>query len=256
MYGATIFTYALAIFTVLLRFLSRYLRKAGFLLDDWLVVAALVQVDESTLIMKRADLSRVSATGLLAIMMMCEFPSASSDASQAESCCPDLSLGLGRHIWIVLPEFTEEFFKLLFCRRSVVRGDNLPGQVLDHGLLLQNLWGLVNTIANVHSARCDNVLGICMCESLVKIEYLLRSTADFSEVGVTFAQCRPISGFWNKGMMGVCTVNEYRFFFIGSIPNILTDVALLVLPLPYVWKLHQKTWQKIALGGIFLLGSL
>lgn len=53
-----------------------------------------------------------------------------------------------------------------------------------------------------------------------------------------------------------CIVDDYAFFVGIAVPNIITDVALLVLPLPYIWRLHRAKSQKIALVGIFMLGSL
>lgn len=46
-------------------------------------------------------------------------------------------------------------------------------------------------------------------------------------------------------------------FFIGNaVPNIITDWALLILPLPYVWRIHRSAIQKIAIYSVFALGGL
>ena len=41
-----------------------------------------------------------------------------------------------------------------------------------------------------------------------------------------------------------------------AIINILTDIAVLVLPMPIVWNLKIQRSQKVAVSGIFLLGGL
>lgn len=41
-----------------------------------------------------------------------------------------------------------------------------------------------------------------------------------------------------------------------SVPNIVTDLIMLLLPMPVIWRLKLPTKQKIALTGVFLLGSL
>ena len=41
----------------------------------------------------------------------------------------------------------------------------------------------------------------------------------------------------------------------ASIPNVITDVALVVMPVPYVWKLHAPVAQRIVLAAIFALGA-
>lgn len=53
-----------------------------------------------------------------------------------------------------------------------------------------------------------------------------------------------------------CSVDDYMFFLGNAVPNILTDVALMALPLPYIWRLNRPMAQKVALGGIFVLGGL
>jgi hypothetical protein len=40
----------------------------------------------------------------------------------------------------------------------------------------------------------------------------------------------------------------------GSVPNVITDLILVVFPLPYVWSLHAPITQRIVLGGMFALG--
>ena len=61
---------------------------------------------------------------------------------------------------------------------------------------------------------------------------------------------------WDKSINPTCSVNVYAFFVGNAIPNILTDWALLLLPIPYIWHLHQSKAQKIALCGVFGLGGL
>ena len=41
-----------------------------------------------------------------------------------------------------------------------------------------------------------------------------------------------------------------------SIPNIVTDVIILLLPLPVIWKLQLHFKKKIAVSAIFSLGIL
>ncbi|KAL8743054.1 MAG: hypothetical protein Q9190_004555 [Brigantiaea leucoxantha] len=76
---------------------------------------------------------------------------------------------------------------------------------------------------------------------------------------VTVLQCQPVSSFWNRFAPDAkgpfhCGVNENQFFNGNSIPNIITDAALLVLPVPSIWKLHLPKAQKWGLMSIFTLG--
>lgn len=53
---------------------------------------------------------------------------------------------------------------------------------------------------------------------------------------------------------GYCA-NLKAIYLAMSIPNILTDVAILSLPLPHVWGLNADIRQKLYLVGMFLLGG-
>ena len=69
-------------------------------------------------------------------------------------------------------------------------------------------------------------------------------------------QCSPIAHTWDRTIAGGSCFNQEAFYRYVSLPNIMTDVLILVMPLPYVWKLHTRIGQKVALTGVFLLGSL
>jgi hypothetical protein len=49
-------------------------------------------------------------------------------------------------------------------------------------------------------------------------------------------------------------VDSYKFFYGNSIPNILTDIMMMIAPLPAIWSLKLEMRQKISLSCIFLLG--
>ncbi|KAK2761633.1 hypothetical protein FQN54_001461 [Arachnomyces sp. PD_36] len=66
-------------------------------------------------------------------------------------------------------------------------------------------------------------------------------------------QCNPIARAWNPTIPGTCMY--LRGIFIGNaVPNIVTDAAILAMPMHQVWKLHARLAQRITLCGIFLLG--
>ena len=77
-------------------------------------------------------------------------------------------------------------------------------------------------------------------------------------ISITFAVvfiCSPVKSQWNPDVPGHCG-NQYLLNVIDPIPWILTDFAILFAPMPMVWKLHMPTRQKVALGGLFLIGGL
>lgn len=67
--------------------------------------------------------------------------------------------------------------------------------------------------------------------------------------------CQPVKSSWDPRIPNNCG-NRYIFNIIAPLPWILTDFAILICPLPMVWRLHTATRHKIALGGIFLIGAL
>ncbi|KAF7184404.1 hypothetical protein CNMCM7691_005224 [Aspergillus felis] len=72
----------------------------------------------------------------------------------------------------------------------------------------------------------------------------------------TIFQCLPVRGFWDKSLDPHCGVNVNQFFIGNAVPNIITDWALLILPMPYIWRLQRNTTQKIAISSVFVLGGL
>ncbi|KAH7066512.1 hypothetical protein FB567DRAFT_634945 [Paraphoma chrysanthemicola] len=69
-------------------------------------------------------------------------------------------------------------------------------------------------------------------------------------------QCVPVASLWEPSLRASAKCVELAPFFFGtSIPNILADVFLLVLPMPYVWRLKITLAQKFVVLGFFLLGG-
>lgn len=77
-------------------------------------------------------------------------------------------------------------------------------------------------------------------------------------IGATFAtifQCVPVKKSWNKSLDGHC-INSNVFWIAYAVMNVLTDVMVLSLPIPQIFKLHLKLRDKLMLCGVFLLGGL
>lgn len=68
-------------------------------------------------------------------------------------------------------------------------------------------------------------------------------------------QCTPVPLVWDHTIHGHC-VDRIKMFQYYSIPNIVTDVAMLILPIPTIWTLKMSKLQKMAIIFTFLLGSL
>ncbi|PVH94317.1 hypothetical protein DM02DRAFT_539750 [Periconia macrospinosa] len=73
---------------------------------------------------------------------------------------------------------------------------------------------------------------------------------------VTAFQCILVASLWTPALRSSAKCVELAPFFFGtSMPNILADLFLLVLPAPYVWGLKISMIQKIFVMGFLLLGG-
>ena len=68
-------------------------------------------------------------------------------------------------------------------------------------------------------------------------------------------QCTPIRGFWDPPSARHC-IDEQAFFHGNGISNLLLDCLILCLPMPMIWRLQLGTKRKLALTGMFLMGSV
>ena len=72
---------------------------------------------------------------------------------------------------------------------------------------------------------------------------------------VCTVSCNPIRGYWNKTIKSSC-VDIEKFTIAATVPHVLTDVIVLLLPIRMIWRLQLDHNRKLALSFIFLLGSL
>lgn len=76
-------------------------------------------------------------------------------------------------------------------------------------------------------------------------------------VFIVFFICVPLEYWWNKEIPGGRCIDLKGTSYYGtSPPDILTNIAILILPLPYLWKLQMQQAKKVAITFIFVLGSL
>jgi hypothetical protein len=81
------------------------------------------------------------------------------------------------------------------------------------------------------------------------------ATALFGIVAIFF-NCRPLNAFWNHSIQAKCTMDVMTTFRFYSIPNIATDVVMIVLPVPALYKLNVSTLAKVGVGLTFFICTL
>lgn len=80
-------------------------------------------------------------------------------------------------------------------------------------------------------------------------------TAIFGLVAI-FANCRPFNAFWENPQAQHCTMKPTTAMRFYSVPNIVTDAALLFIPLPALFRLNGDIWRKIGVGLTFVVSTL
>jgi hypothetical protein len=79
----------------------------------------------------------------------------------------------------------------------------------------------------------------------------------FAGLVTSWASCRPLSLRWTQTTWEApeC-INIDSFWRWISFPNIITDLVMLILPLPMVWTLKTSKMQKFSLTVLFLAASM
>ncbi|GAB1734328.1 hypothetical protein NU195Hw_g9169t1 [Hortaea werneckii] len=67
--------------------------------------------------------------------------------------------------------------------------------------------------------------------------------------------CVPVTAQWDVSITDAKCISTRSIWIAGSIVNVMTDIVLLIMPLPYVWNLNAPMAQRLALGGMFCLGA-
>lgn len=72
----------------------------------------------------------------------------------------------------------------------------------------------------------------------------------------TFLLCRPLAYNWDTTVAGgVCGNRNAAYIIAGSL-NVVTDLIVMLLPMPNIWKLQMPVSQRFGLVGIFGIGVL
>lgn len=77
-----------------------------------------------------------------------------------------------------------------------------------------------------------------------------------ANVLVTFGMCRPIAYLWNSTIPGGMCFDINAWWRWASLANILTDVVMLVLPVPTILRLQVPKKVKAGLAVTFTTGSM
>jgi hypothetical protein len=74
-------------------------------------------------------------------------------------------------------------------------------------------------------------------------------------VVVSCLQCRPIAALWDPSIQGTC-INGWSFFVVTGALNTITDLVVLVLPVPAILGLQLQKFERCSLAAVFLIGTM
>ena len=105
-------------------------------------------------------------------------------------------------------------------------------------LLIKNIFGHVRSIA--------------WANGLVLVIVILYGLVVVLE---TFLICRPMAVDWNTHINGTCG-NQVVSYLVLEIIGLLLDLAILILPLPCIWRLAMPFRRKLSVSIVVSIGFL
>ncbi|KAL8964538.1 MAG: hypothetical protein Q9183_004385 [Haloplaca sp. 2 TL-2023] len=148
-----------------------------------------------------------------------------------------VAYGFGRHILLVNPQHVIPFIKCFVATPFIFA---VAAAALKFSVLL-----FYHRIFPIRKFTVWNI-AIGVVVALWFIEFIL----------IQFLLCRPFAFNWNKTIQNGTCLDTKKTSYATSIPDIATNVAILILPIPWLWSLQMQKRRKVAIICIFLLGSL
>jgi len=71
----------------------------------------------------------------------------------------------------------------------------------------------------------------------------------------SLSNCRPFTSSWDLSQTTTCTLEPTIAMQYYSVPNIITDGALLLLPMPALFRLNGSLLRKISVALTFLVST-
>ncbi|KAK7994696.1 hypothetical protein PG990_013469 [Apiospora arundinis] len=225
--GISVFLMVLATTTTASRFYTRLriLRMTG--LDDWLVLAAWVMI-----------------------------------IGHGITQCLMTRVNLGRHIgFMTTPEDFPTFFKVCHTSfysisSSCLRADPCSTKMFYASLIMYNAALMAIKLAFL--AQYYRIMtGGSLRRAVIIISCIVGLWSTLlghrSQMIIVIFQCQPVSGFWAPTPDTVC-VPSVPGLYISAAGNIVSDLAIVALPLPMIRGLHLPLAQRLVLSLVFCLG--
>ena len=79
---------------------------------------------------------------------------------------------------------------------------------------------------------------------------------NLEQILVSILSCSPVRYTWDLAVSGGHCIDLYAWFISTLVINFVNDIAILVLPIPFIWRLNQSRAQNTLVSGMSLLGGL
>ncbi|KAL2698842.1 hypothetical protein AAEP93_010230 [Penicillium crustosum] len=143
---------------------------------------------------------------------------------------------IGRHVWTVPPVQVQDMMRILFAF-VVLYVTSAPLIKLSIIFFYRRIFGMTYSI------------WFCV---FLSVGYFVSGIIAF------LVCCRPVSYYWTQFTTpdgGKCVYDLYKFYLSYAGVNVITDVAILLVPIPIVWRLQMRRTQKLLVCGILLIGG-
>ncbi|RAH69445.1 uncharacterized protein BO66DRAFT_402102 [Aspergillus aculeatinus CBS 121060] len=159
-----------------------------------------------------------------------------NELNHTDGVCLGIHYGMGRHTSRIPPADLLIFSQLLYAFE--------PLYITTVGIIKISVLLMYHRIFPVRLIRVAGIL-------LATITVAWVISVDL----VAIFQCTPLEKAYNTPLAGHCI--DLKAALIGNgVPNFVTDICILALPGPLIWKIHAGFSQRISILLVFLSGSL
>lgn len=231
--GLTIGFTVFATVVVAMRFLARRRQGAAIMVDDWLTVVCLLLLYGNMAINIAREMSLLRAS----LFDFCQGNLGSLTTDQQANVFLSLVINIG----VGLHTGSLTYDQLAAMNKALIGAEILyfTGVNMFKIALLFLFFRIFPT------------------PTVRKYGFILGGISTGWNVACTFCaifQCLPQEKLWKPWLQGGC-IDLFLTQLCVSVPVILLDICILLLPLPQVWRLNMNRTQRVFLTIIFLLGS-
>jgi hypothetical protein len=185
-----------------------------------------------------------------------------------------VNYGLGQHVWN-LPFLTVVQNVKKVVQVSLSPYTALAGRLLVHRFAFPdtsfargiNKWQLV------FASQLAYAIAIALTKLAIMVLYLrifphntlrrlIYATSVFTvlfciaTVLTTIFQCTPVHAIWDFDLPEFTCIPYVDFLYASAAINVVTDILVCTMPLPYFWRLQMPKKQKLVVCFLFFLGGL